>query len=44
MVLDDDLNGFRGNTKRKGGGGGKRNKKVRIVTRHSLSQPIFHVE
>jgi splicing factor 45 len=31
MVLDDDVNGFRGNTKRKSGGG-KKNKKVRIVT------------
>lgn len=31
MVLDDDVNGFRGNPKRKGGGG-KKNKKVRIIT------------
>jgi splicing factor 45 len=31
MVLDDDVNGFRGNPKRKGGGG-KKNKKVRMVT------------
>ena len=31
MVLDDDINGFRGNPKRKGGGG-KKNKKVRIIT------------
>ena len=31
MVLDDDVNGYRGNAKRKGGGG-KKNKKVRIVT------------
>lgn len=31
MVLDDDVNGFRGSTKRKGGGG-KKNKRVRIVT------------
>ena len=30
MVLDDDVNGFRGNPKRKGGGG-KKNKKVRII-------------
>jgi splicing factor 45 len=30
MVLDDDVNGYRGNAKRKGGG--KKNKKVRIVT------------
>jgi hypothetical protein len=29
MVLDDDVNGFRGNPKRKGGG--KKNKKVRII-------------
>jgi len=28
MVLDDDVNGFRGNMKRKSGGG-KKNKKVR---------------
>jgi splicing factor 45 len=31
MVLEDDVNGFRGNAKRKGGGG-KKNKKVRMVT------------
>jgi splicing factor 45 len=31
MVLDDDVNGFRGNPKRKGGGG-KKNKKVRVIT------------
>ena len=31
MVLDEDVNGFRGNPKRKGGGG-KKNKKVRIIT------------
>lgn len=31
MVLDDDINGFRGNPKRKGGGG-KKNKKVRMIT------------
>ena len=30
MVLDDDINGFRGNPKRKGGG--KKNKKVRMIT------------
>jgi hypothetical protein len=31
MVLDDDVNGFRGNAKRKGGSS-KKSKKVRIVT------------
>ena len=31
MVLDDDVNGFRGNPKRKGGGG-KKNKRVRKIT------------
>lgn len=38
MVLDDDVNGFRGNTKRKGGGG-KKNKKVRMVplSQHSTN-------
>jgi len=30
MVLDEDVNGFRGNPKRKGGG--KKNKKVCIIT------------
>jgi hypothetical protein len=30
MVLDDDINGFRGNPKRKGGG--KKNKRVRNLT------------
>jgi hypothetical protein len=30
MVLDDDINGFRGNPKRKGGG--KKTKKVRMIT------------
>jgi splicing factor 45 len=38
MVLDDDVNGFRGNTKRKGGGGNKKNKKVRVAILRSLTQ------
>ena len=36
MVLDDDVNGFRGNTKRKGGGGNKKNKKVRVAILRSF--------
>ena len=42
MVLDDDINGFRGNPKRKGGGG-KKNKKVRIITffSHEFTQLIL---
>jgi len=41
MVLDEDINGFRGNAKRKGGGG-KKNKKVRPVTlsQHSTNNTI----
>jgi hypothetical protein len=39
MVLDDDINGFRGNPKRKGGG--KKNKKVRIIKiSHEFTQLI----
>jgi hypothetical protein len=40
MVLDDDVNGFRGNPKRKGGGG-KKNKKVRMITMHGPAQTYF---
>ena len=40
MVLDDDINGFRGNPKRKGGGG-KKNRKVRIIAfLHEFTQVI----
>jgi hypothetical protein len=43
MVLDDDVNGFRGNSKRKGGGG-KKNKKVRMITFRMSSRDLFHLE
>jgi hypothetical protein len=43
MVLDDDINGFRGNPKRKGGSG-KKNKKVRIITFRMSSRNLFRVE
>ena len=42
MVLDDDINGFRGNPKRKGGG--KKNKKVRKSLFRMCSRNLFHLE
>jgi len=44
MVLDDDINGFRGSAKRKGGGG-KKNKKVRLVTlSHGSTNNTIYLE
>lgn len=40
MVLDDDVNGFRGNPKRKGGGG-KKNKKVRRITYRIIPRKLI---
>ena len=42
MVLDDDVNGFRGNPKRKGGGG-KKNKKVRMITSSHDSAQTYSI-